>query len=83
MAGSGCGCSIMTSSRQKIQQSSGIVQCTRGLVLPWRDKTMAVAKADLQFSLASTELRIYFFRVRLGKAHHPVMQSQTAFLKAL
>ena len=46
-------------------------------------KTAGVTGVGLQISLASTELRMYFSRARLGCAHYLVMQSQTAFLKAL
>lgn len=46
-------------------------------------KTVAVTEVDLQVSLPSKELRMYFFRARLGCAHYHVMQSQTAFLDAL
>lgn len=45
--------------------------------------TVAVTEADLQISLASTKLWVYFSRARLGSAHYLVMQPQTAFLKAL
>lgn len=46
-------------------------------------ETVAETEVDLQVSLASTELRMYFSRARLGCAHYLVMQSQTAFLEAL
>ena len=46
-------------------------------------ETRTVTEADLQVLLASPELRVHFSRARLGSAHYLVVQSQTAFLKAL
>ena len=45
--------------------------------------TAVVTDADLQVFLASPEWRMQFSRARLGSAHYLVVQSQTAFLKAL